>query len=853
MPAPSGSAQSSLRVRPLRSSGVLALALLGLAAARVAGQGGPLTPPENGGITRFDRLLQRVAEPRRVLVIGAHPDDEDTGLLALSVRGYGADAAYLALSRGEGGQNLIGTELGVALGLVRTEELLAARAKDGARQFFTRAFDFGYTRDLAETEERWLPDSVLKDVVRVLRRFRPHVVVSVFSGTSRDGHAQHQMAGIVARRGFAAAGDPTAFPELAAEEGLAPWTPLKFYISRRFSSEAAVTLPAAGFDARAGRTIHQIALESRSQHRSQDFGVLQRLGPAEVRLSLEESRVDASPTGALFEGVARDETWLTALADSLRAGVGPAALPRAVPVLAGALTRLRAEGGASGADDRMLSEALAIAAGVLLDARAERPLLVAGETVGVEAEVFSAGDTPIRWLGTTVVPSGSGWTDSVAIAPSSPDLAAGAGAVAGGGVPVPDGAEPTRPYFTARPLIHALYDWSAVPPALRGLPDGPPPLTARFALEVSGVPVTLEREVTFREQDQAVGEVRHPLRVVAPVEVTLEPDTVLWSLRDTTPLLLRVSLAHNGADTTRGEVRVTIDGWPAPPATPFTLTRRGETAAFTVRLRRPPAAGRVDVTAHARAVTARAVYRLGATPIAYPHIRPTIWMRNAETRIRVADVRRPAVGPVGYVRGASDRVPEALQRAGVPVELLDAATLARGALDRYGVIVIGSRAYETDTALTNHTDRLLAWVRGGGHLVVQYQQYEFAGGGYAPFPLTINRPHDRITDETSPVRVLDPGHPVFRVPNVIGPADWDGWPQERGLYFAGTWDAAFKPLLEMQDPGRPPVRGGLLVAGYGQGTYVYTGLSFFRALPAGVPGAFRLFFNIVELGRRTGE
>jgi hypothetical protein len=224
-------------------------------------------------------------------------------------------------------------------------------------------------------------------------------------------------------------------------------------------------------------------------------------------------------------------------------------------------------------------------------------------------------------------------------------------------------------------------------------------------------------------------------------------------------------------------------------------------------------------------------------------------MRRAETRIRVADVQRPTVGPIGYVRGASDRVPEALRRAGLPVELLDANALARGDLDRYAVIVIGSRAYETDTALASHTGRLLEWVRRGGHLVVQYQQYEFVRGGYAPYPLTIGQPHDRITDETSPVTVLRATHPAFRVPNAIGAADWDGWPQERGLYFAGTWDAAYEPLLEMRDPGRPPVRGGLLVARHGEGTYVYTGLSFFRALPAGVPGAFRLFFNLLELGR----
>jgi hypothetical protein len=228
-------------------------------------------------------------------------------------------------------------------------------------------------------------------------------------------------------------------------------------------------------------------------------------------------------------------------------------------------------------------------------------------------------------------------------------------------------------------------------------------------------------------------------------------------------------------------------------------------------------------------------------------------MRPAERVIRLADAELPTARRIGYVRGASDRVPEALRRAGLPLTTLDAAVLEAGDLDAYAVIVIGSRAYETDSALVHANGRLLDWVRRGGHLVVQYQQYPFITGGYAPLPMTIARPHDRVTDESSPVTILRPSHPAFREPNRLGPADWEGWPQERGLYFAGTWDSAYVPLLELRDPGRDPVRGGLLVARVGLGSYVYTGLSFFRALPAGVPGAFRLFFNLLDLGRTMDQ
>ena len=784
-------------------------------------------------------------------MIAAHPDDEDTGLLTLVARGYGADAAYLALSRGEGGQNLIGPELGVALGLVRTQELLAARAIDGAQQFFTRAFDFGYTRELAEAERFWRPDTVLKDVVRVIRRFRPHVVVTVFSGTPRDGHGQHQMSGVMARRAFAVAGDAATFPELQAEEGLGAWEPLKLYASRRFSPDGGtVTLPAAGVDPGSGQTLGQIAMASRSQHRSQGFGVLQRIGPTEARLALEQTRVAAAPDDGLFGGIPAGTSWLTRLADSLRSAVGPATLGRAVPVLAAALARVRAEGG-SAANERLLSEALAIAAGVLVDARAERAQLVPGEEGAIELEVFNGGTRAMDWPAATIIPAATGWTTQHAVTPTQTVLAPGVAGSARGLVRVPHGAGPTRPYFTSRPLLGGLYDWNDVAPAVRGLPDGPPALIARYRLTIGGARVVLEREVTFREQDQAVGERRYPLAVVPRVEVALDPDTVLWSIHDTLPLEFTVTLHHHAADPTRGEVRLAIDGWPTVVPQPFVLTHRDETASLTVRVRRPPAAGVGDASVHASAVTDAGVYTDGATPITYPHIRPTVWEHRAESRVRIADARRPETRQIGYVRGTSDRVPEALERAGLPVHLIDATALARGEFTAYDVIVIGSRAYETDSALVAHNDLLLAWVRNGGHLLVQYQQYEFVRGGFAPYPIEIRRPHDRITDETSPVTVLDPSHAAFRAPNRIGPADWEGWPQERGLYFAGTWDAAYTPLLEMQDPGQQPVRGGLLVAPVGRGTYVYTGLSFFRALPAGVPGAFRLFFNLLGLNSES--
>jgi hypothetical protein len=338
------------------------------------------------------------------------------------------------------------------------------------------------------------------------------------------------------------------------------------------------------------------------------------------------------------------------------------------------------------------------------------------------------------------------------------------------------------------------------------------------------------------------------VRVVPRVEVSLDPDTLVWPAGGGAERTFTITLRHNGADTVAGAVLLALNGWPAPPPQPFRLTRRGETSRFTFVVRRPASVDAADVTVRAIARAAGGeVFDRGSESVAYPHIWPVAWLGPAASRIRVAPIALPAARHIGYVRGASDKVPEALARAGLPVELLGPDTLARGDLSGYDVIVIGSRAYEADTALGTNNDRLLDYVRAGGHVLVQYQQYPYVRGGYAPFPLEMANPHDRVTDETAPVTVLEPGSRVFREPNAIAPADWDGWPQERGLYFPRTWDPAYTPLLEMHDPDMPPLEGGLLIAQYGSGTYIYTGLSFFRALPAGVPGAFRLFFNLLDV------
>ena len=811
------------------------LGLLSLVAAAGAVQGQALRPPGTGGTTALANALEQLGANKRVLVIGAHPDDEDTQLLTWLSRGLGAQAAYLSLTRGDGGQNLIGAELGPDLGILRSAELLSARSLDGARQYFTRAYDFGFSKSAAESFTFWPHDSLFRDVMDVVRRFRPQIVVSIFSGTPRDGHGQHQVAGILARQVYDTLRDST-------------WGPVKFYRSAYFDTAAATLhIPTGTIDPVLGQSYYQIAMAGRSQHRSQDMGQLQRPGPFQTRLSLVESKVGTG--GDLFDGV--DTTWpgqqrYSALIDSARRALNPfhpaAVVPflaRAVSALAPALSRQR----------DVLEGALAEAAGVVLDGTVDDGIVVPGERLQVEVSVWNAGaeSLPVDAVDLLAPP---GWTVE-RIEPRGGPVPPNTLSVQRFAVTVGAAATRSQPYFLRRPLQGALYDWTGVPADDRGLPFEPPPLIAQIRCRIGGAPVTLTREVVYRYRDQANGEVRRPLFVTEDFDVAVTPNLMVWPL-DGDPGTVRtvtVTVTNRARGAASGTLRLsTPAGWASVASESLSFAHEDESksATFAIRLPPNPRSGSFVLQASVAGASGR-VSDGALSLIDYPHIRPRPSVHPSTVEVRLARILLPGLARVGYVRGAADQVPEALKEVGVPIVMLDADSLARGDLSRYDAIVVGSRAYEVDTALVVNNGRLLDYARAGGLLLVQYQQYPFIQGGFAPYRMTIARPHDRVTDETAPMTPLQPGSPVFHTPNAIGADDWRGWVQERGLYFAHDWDSTYVPLLETHDPGGPPLDGGLLVAPLGRGTYVYTGISFFRQLPAGVVGAYRLFANLLGL------
>jgi len=862
--------------------------------------------------------LRHLDGVKRVLMVAAHPDDEDTSLISALARGQGARVAYLSLSRGEGGQNLIGPELDEGLGIVRTGELLSARRLDGGGQFFGRAFDFGFSKTAEETFRHWPREELLADVVWVIRRFRPQVVVSVFDGENLRGHGQHQAAAIVTYEAFEAAGDPGRFPEqLQGPDGVRPWTPVKLYRSARFDpSEATLEVETGRFDPLLGRSHFQLAMASRSRHRSQDFGTAEPPGPRKTAVALVRSRVSGGEAeGGLFAGVdtalveqARDleGEWGREVRESLRRyreevrraeedlnafrpWTAAQALNRAAreigaaaasAVKAGAAPHLRAllEERA-----RRVREAALEAGGVVVDVRAAADLVVPGEAIEVDVLLWNGGpftvsgaraalDLPPSWrLEPLETMEGPGDGFRARLLGEDPGrIVTGAADVDPGSlvrwryrVEVPGEAELSRLYYLDRPRAGQLYRWPD-DRSLWALPRNPPLLSGRVELSLTGAGVGTDedggdeagarlatrRAAEFVGVDPARGQFRRPVFLVPPVSVGLRPGVMAWPSDLSEVRTLSVALEGYREEGVSGEVRLEApEGWIVEPASAsfgFGEPEEGRTVNFSVR---PPSG--VEGGMH----TIRAVVRTERGErygedleiVDYPHILPTPLFDASEARLSVFPVAAARDRRVGYIMGSGDAGADALEQIGLDVTLLSPEAVREGRFDPYDVIVLGVRAYETRPDLVASNRQLLEWVREGGVAIVQYNKYPFSEAGFAPYPVRIHRPHDRVTDEGAPVTVLDPESPVFTMPNRIGPEDWKGWAQERGLYFLGEWDERYTPLLEMNDPGEEAKRGSLVATSLGEGVWVYTGLAFFRQFPEGVPGAYRLLANLVSL------
>jgi LmbE family N-acetylglucosaminyl deacetylase len=840
---------------------------LGLLAARAASA-------QDGGAVALGELLAGLDVNARVLVIGAHPDDEDTQLIAWLARGQQVETAYLSLTRGDGGQNLIGNELGEALGVIRTEELLAARRIDGGRQYFGRAYDFGFSKSAEEAFQHWPREELLRDVVTVVRAFRPHVIVSIFSGTPRDGHGQHQVAGILAREAFEIAGDTIRVPRAAtAMQGA--WAPLKLYQSARFSPDSAtISFNVGEYSALRGRSYAELAGESRSQHKSQGFGALERKGVVLDHLRRLASRVpapeDPRDERSIFDGftptVANVRPLFVAQAqrltlDALVAAIESARratrleqpstaiepLGRVLDVTARLLRQLPAAS-ASRSEDRAIQGELAsvqeraraaqlIAMGIRLEATVSRELVAVGDTIPVTIAVYNSGRAPVS-VATVAVVGRAVRDDSLAerreLQPDSTGLWT---------------LTVRADSVTSPAWLAAARDGDLFGHTVRARDETiERDAVVRAAVIIGGEQHRVQAPIVRRIADPVRGEVRRPLEVAPALSVTLERTVEYTPANTDVRRPVRVLLRSASSDTVTAQVTLGLpNGFRADSASrTVVLPALGvRWVTFSVRGRLRPGTHTLTATAHTEAGT----FAAGYLPIEYEHIRPQKLYRPAVTRIEAVDVRLPAELQVAYVQGVGDNVAPMLEQLGVPLTMLDPTTLPVADLGRYSAIVIGPRAYQARDELVEFNPRLLEYVRGGGTMVVQYGQQEMTRRGTMPYSITFSRRPERVTVEAAPVRILDDEAPLLRTPNRITAGDFDGWVQERGLYMPSTFDERYQPLLELNDPGEPANRGALLVAPYGRGMYVYTSLSFFRQLPAGVPGAARLFVNLLGAGR----
>lgn len=874
---------------------LLFIAAVGLAVAVVfhLPTGAQVRPVYDRGAAGLTQTLERLQTTGSVLHTGAHPDDEDSTFIARLARGDHARVAYLSLTRGEGGQNLVGTELFDALGVIRTEELLQARALDGGEQFFTRTFDYGFSKSRQEAAALWNERETLGDVIRIIRTFRPLVVYSRFSGTEADGHGHHQLAGYLMPQAFRAAGDPTQFPEQIAE-GLRPWQPKKLYRGQGRGGGPAPTLEieTGTFDPVIGRSLAAIALEGRSQHKSQSMGTIEAFGPQTSGLILLESLTDdpASDT-SLFAGIdvsVRGIALLAglpggALATELASmdGAARAALatynprtPQAIlPMLVDGLRATRdaraalatldvPETARADADFLLVhkeddfSLAIVQAAGVTVDPLAETETVVQGGTLTATVRTFVEGAADITIVDQALVaPDGWQVTPAPAAAP-----AAGRGGRRGPfgrrevataeqryRVNVPGDAPLTQPYYLDDPRTGAVYQWDNDDP--KGMPFAPPLLEGVVTLEVAGEQLEVRRPVQYRFADDIRGELRRNVNVVPLVSVGLDSPFLLVPTGDTPDAQQLVVRAGSFSQVPiRGSLRLRLPpGWTSEPAeVGFQLDAYGaQTAAvFTVTAPAGRAEGSLDIVAEA--LVDGQTFSQDVQTVAYPHIQTH---RLYWPAVATATVLPLQVAPVsvGYVMGSGDQVPDAIRRLGVDVALVDDEMLATGDLDAFDTIIVGVRASEARPGFVASSGRLLDYVQRGGTLVMQYQQ-TIGGSNLTPYPVQ-QQGNLRVTDETAQVRVLVPNHPLFTFPNRITEADFDGWVQERNLYTLTGFDDRFTPLLESGDPGEDPSQGGQVYAEYGEGRFVYTAYAWFRQLRAGVPGAYRQFANLISLSQ----
>lgn len=777
---------------------------------------------DHAGVLQLE--LERLQGTGRVLYVAAHPDDENTRLISYLAGAERHRVAYLSLTRGDGGQNRIGTEQGDHLGVIRTMELARARSIDGGEQFFTRARDFGFSKSAEESLQVWGHEDVLGDVVWVMRSFRPHVVITRFPEEGNT-HGHHLASAILAREAFSAAADPKRFPEQL--ESLEPWSASRLLYNqpsfwRKPGDDSELKIDVGNYLPQLGMNVPELAAVSRTSHKSQGFGSLARYERVEEHF---DHVAGSRPVDTLFSGIATDwdaQPGGKRLGRALRQALDdfdPAKPEAALPGLAQALRAVEDLEDAILRKDteRRLLDLFVRCAGVRITLRAETPVAVRGKelTVSVDMDVqrpvaeLNIEEINFEFKGSLL--AGNTWMREQAKYTFQ----------------IPSNAQVSRIDWidsTAQPA-----QWSAF---------GEPPLIGAVSFVYRGARYRVERPIVYSGVDPVLGERRQLVRIEPTFTVTPLQPVITMQAGSPTPVRFRV---RANVDAARGTLALELPAGlsVAPNDAPLTFSRTGEEQILGFELsggqvENPEVIARVDgEPAWARA------------SIDYPHLDPTVMLEPSRFRAIPLELDTSRIsGPIAYVMGSGDRIPELLEAVGLKVELVEPADLVASKLERYHAVVLGVRAFNVRSELFRRIDDLLSFVEAGGTLIVQYNTNNYIDAlprSLGPYPFEITRA--RVTDQTAEITIQDD---IVQSPHRLGPKDFEGWVQERGLYFASTWDERYRTPFEMADPGENAQRGSVLIAEHGDGRFVYTGISFFRQLPAGVPGAYRLFVNLLS-------
>ncbi|MEY2904556.1 MAG: mycothiol S-conjugate amidase [Bacteroidota bacterium] len=802
--------------------------------------------------------LEKLGFLGSAMYVAAHPDDENTNLISYLANEKKAHTVYLSLTRGDGGQNLIGTEMRELLGLIRTRELLEARKIDGGHQFFTRANDFGYSKHPDETLEIWNQEEIQSDVIRAIRKWQPDIIINRFDHESAGKtHGHHTTSAMLSFDCFEKAADPNVFPEQL--EKLTVWQPSRLFFNTSwwfFGSQEAfekadksdfIALDVGVFYPHLGYSNNEISAKSRSMHKSQGFGSTPTRGKSIEYLKILKGTLPKNED--LFEGI--NTTWsriqdgekiqnlhsqlLKDFDHTNPAGIVPGLIEiyKEIQTLTpGFWTEIKSE---------EVKKLIASCIGLYIEASAQTPSATPGQLIKINIEAINRSSVEILWENLKIYPGNTSVNKNQNLNPNESNKFTLDHLIS-------DDTRLSTPYWLEKEGEIGLYE--VEDPQLRGLPENPTSISAIFELWVEGVKLALDVPVNYKMTDPVEGEVKKPFEVLPPVTVQLSESNYLFP--DSTPKPISVEV-HAGKPNIEGTLKLEVPtGWNyEPKEIPYKIDLKGDSKKFNFLL--IPSNEQSEGKVKPVAIFNGESYDATRITINYPHIPNQSILKNASAPVLRLDLKK-AGNEIGYIMGAGDEIPDALTQIGYHVTILDEKSMEPEILKKFDAIVVGIRAYNTNDYLRFRQKHLLDYVYQGGNLIIQYNTSNnliIPAEELAPFPLKLSR--GRITDENSQVKMIHENHPALNFPNKIEYSDFNGWVQERGLYFPGEWSSEFSPLLSMNDPGESDLEGGILVAPYGKGFYVYSGISWFRQLPAGVPGAFRLFTNLLSLGKNDGK